>query len=289
MKNLIEKIKESYTLKRIYIDATPVDILEPEFFDEIGELDVTVEKIDGTDLGLLVEQWDNAVLITSRRDDVTFFEGKEHRPALIGYGNEISGGVEMIVEEFDEVDFQFLDRMEKRAHNKPWTIGFTERCILREITLDDLDELFEMYSAPHFTDYMEPLFDRKEEEIYTRNYIDRVYQLYGFGMWIIRDIESGELVGRAGFGFRTLEASGEEVVDIGYAIATEYQRRGIAYEICEYLIKYARDILGFDVMNCFIRPGNTASEKLIQKLDFISCGQVFENGIEFNRYVKRLN
>lgn len=290
MKNKVDEIiKNTFTLKKIYTDALPEDVFEPEFFDEIGELAVTVEKIDGTDLKLLVEQWDNALLITSRQEDIAFFEDKEHRPALIGYGKEIASGVEMIVEGFDEVDYQFLDRMEKRAHNKPWTICYTDRCVLTEITLKDLDALFEMYSAPHMTDYMEPLFEREEEELYTKNYIDKIYRIYGFGMWIVRDIENDKLIGRAGFGFRTLEDSGEEVIDFGYAIAPKYQRKGLAFEVCERLVEFARDNLELDSLNCFIRPGNYASEGLIKKLGFSYLEQVYEKGIEFSRYIKSFN
>lgn len=284
MENILEIIKNTFTLKNIYTDIDPSDILAPEFFDEIRDFGVTLKRVDEKDLVSLTEEWKGTLLITSRQTDVAFFEGMVHRPAIIGYGDTIISGVEMIIEGFDEVDYQFLDRMEKRAHGLPWTIGYTQRCVIREITLDDMDDLFEMYSAPHFTDYLEPLFERDKEEEYTKGYIQNIYRLYGYGMWVIRSIETGEFIGRAGFGFRCIDGEKEECIDLGYAIAEKFQHQGYAYEVCTKIIQIARDNLELDSLNCFIYPGNEISMKLITKLGFSYLEDVIEDGNLLKRY-----
>ena len=62
---------------------------------------------------------------------------------------------DMVVEGFEEVDMTFLQRVYERHFNIPWTILETERCIVRELELSDLDDLFSMYAEPGMTDYME--------------------------------------------------------------------------------------------------------------------------------------
>ncbi len=64
---------------------------------------------------------------------------------------------DMVVEGFEEVDMTFLQRVYERHFNIPWTILETERCIVRELELSDLDDLFSMYAEPGMTDYMEGL------------------------------------------------------------------------------------------------------------------------------------
>ncbi len=284
MKDILEIIRKTFTLKHIYTDVVPSDILAPEFFDEIKDFDVQVKQIDEKDFVALSKEKEGTLLITSRQRDVDLFKDSDYRPAIVGYGDEISAGVEMIVEGFEEVDYQLLDRMEKRAHGLPWTIGYTDRCVLREITLDDMDELFEMYSAPHFTDYLEPLFEREKEEEYTRAYIQKIYGLYGYGMWVIRSIDTGEFIGRAGFGFRDIEGCDEMCIDLGYAIADRFQRQGYAYEVCSKIVQIARENLKIDALNCFIYPGNVSSVNLVKKLGFTYMENIVEDGNILERY-----
>ena len=180
---------------------------------------------------------------------------------------------DIIVEGFDEVDVQFLDRIMKRAQGLPWITVVTEHCYLREITLDDLDDLFELYAQPGITDYTEPLYERPREEQYTRDYIDKMYRFYGYGMWLVCDRESGVLIGRAGFSHQDLGA--EIVLEMGYIIGVPYQRRGYATEVCKKLIEFARTNLSdFETLNCFVEPGNTASHGLMEKLRFHRIGMV---------------
>ena len=192
--------------------------------------------------------------------------------ATVGYG-QLTSGADILVEGFDEVDVQFLDRIMKRAQGLPWITVVTERCYLREITLDDMDDLFALYAQPGITDYTEPLYERPREEQYTRDYIDKMYRFYGYGMWLVCDWESGVLMGRAGFSHQDL---GDEIVlEMGYIIGVPYQRQGYATEVCKKLIRFARENLAaFGSLNCFVEPGNTASHGLMEKLHFDRIGMV---------------
>lgn len=194
---------------------------------------------------------------------------------------------DILVEGFDEVDVQFLDRIMKRAQGLPWITVITERCYLREITTDDLDDLYALYAQPCITDYVEPLYDRPEEEQYTRDYIECMYRFYGYGMWLVYDRESHALIGRAGFSHQDL---GDEIVlEMGYIIGVPYQRQGYAMEVCEKLLAFAREHLSdFGSVNCFVEPGNTASLALLRRLEFTSYGTAVISGKEMLRYQKMI-
>ena len=58
--------------------------------------------------------------------------------AVAGYSNPLLGGqtfagVQMVIEGFEEVDFEFLRRIYERWHGIPWVIAQTERCLIREL------------------------------------------------------------------------------------------------------------------------------------------------------------
>lgn len=95
--------------------------------------------------------------------------------------------VDILLLGLEEVDTEFLLRTFQRKHHLPWRILETKRCYLREITLDDMDDLFDLYNKKGITDYIEPLYERQEEEEYQRAYIENMYGYYGYGMWLAKE------------------------------------------------------------------------------------------------------
>lgn len=188
--------------------------------------------------------------------------------ATVGYQeaeSDIFLHADMVVEGFEEVDFDFLQKIWQRHHHIPWTILETERLLIRELELSDLDDLFEVYSYPGMTEYMEGLYSYEEEKEYQRAYIENMYRFYGYGMWLVYEKNTNKLIGRAGLEHRD-ELDGE--LELGYAIGTPFQRKGYATEACEAIITYAREYLDFDGIVCLIEPGNKASKHLAGKLGF---------------------
>ena len=217
-----------------------------------------------------------------------FMEGAAERDASdTGVSDEEYPDVssaQCIIQGFDEVDAGFLIKMYERFHHLPWTILETDRLILREMTVDDVDRLYEIYSGPGITEFTEPLYEDRQQEIqYTKDYIRNMYEFCGYGLWLVIEKdgdEAGRIVGRAGITGR----EGYDEAELGYVIEASRQRRGYASEACRAIIGYARDTLDMSGLNCFVYPENEASLKLCKLLGFEYIEDVLISGRNMNRY-----
>lgn len=189
------------------------------------------------------------------------------------------------VTDIDDLDERYLERIWQRYRGLPWEICETERCLVRETVPEDVDSFYRIYRDKSITAYMEDLFeDRDEEKQYIRDYIEKVYGFYGFGMWTVCLKENGEVIGRAGLSMR----EGFEEPELGYVIGTKWQRRGIAAEVCRAVLTYGRDELGFEQVRALMHPGNTASERLCRKLGFQYEKEMTLDSEIYNLYEKEL-
>lgn len=178
---------------------------------------------------------------------------------------EGQGKPDMYAEGFEEIGLTFLQHVYERHHHLPWTIFETERCIVKEFSMEYLDDLFELYAGEGMTDYIEPLYPYEQEKEYQRAYIEHMYGFYGYGMWIVCEKETGKLIGRAGVERRE-ELDGE--LELGYAIGVPWQRRGYATEVCRAIFSYVKEELECTQINCLIEEGNMVSEHFAEKLGF---------------------
>ena len=223
--------------------------------------------------------------------DTTITLGKEYGIATMAYmnpeiPNQTYSGVDMIVEGFEEVDAFFLEKVYQRYHHIPWTIAETERCVIRELSLDDLDKLFELYADEEITKYTEGLYPYEEERKFQDAYINNMYRFYGYGMWLVFSKETGELIGRAGLEHR--EYNGETELELGYVVGTKFQRQGYATEVSQQILGIAKEMTDFQRINCLIEAENIASIQLVEKLRFSHLEDMELDGKLMKRYVKEL-
>jgi len=192
-----------------------------------------------------------------------------------------------VIEGFDEVTADFIEKMYERKNGIPWTILETGRTVIREFALSDIDVLFELYEDPDIRRFIPPLLPTREEElIFEKEYIQNMYGFFGYGFWNVLDRESGRMIGRAGLSNR----EGFEDMELGYLFTKPYRRKGIATEVCTAIIKYAVEILGAERLNAFIQPENTGSVHLAEKLGFRYTGEEIESmGNLLKRYVLNMS
>lgn len=197
-------------------------------------------------------------------------------------GQEKLNGTLLAVSEPWELDAHDWERLWLRTRGRPWDILETERLFVRETTVEDVEAFYKIYEEPEITQYMEGLFeDPEEERSYTRDYIEKIYFFYGFGMWTVLKKNSREVIGRAGLSYR----EGFEYPELGFLIGVRHQRKGYAEEVCRGILNYGCAELDFQQIQALVRRENKASASLCKKLGFQFLDCVTDRGIDYDRYL----
>jgi [ribosomal protein S5]-alanine N-acetyltransferase len=102
----------------------------------------------------------------------------------------------------------------------------------------------------------------------------RHWDSYGFGQWLLRDRQTGAMVGRGGPQWTTASGIGE--VEIGWVIVPERWGQGLATELARASLEVAFGPLELDEVIAYTLPDNLASRRVMEKTGF-----VFEREIEF--------
>jgi len=200
---------------------------------------------------------------------------------VLGFSHEEADSLQdigYVMEKPEEVDAEYPECVYRRYQDIPWDILETERCYIRESTVEDAEEFFVLYATPELTRYTEKLLPTLEQQkAYNREYIDTMYRYYEFGVWTVLSKETGEIIGRAGFSVR----DGYELPELGFVIGEAWQRKGIAYEICSEIMQYGWRTFEFEGVQVLIMPGNIASLNLCRKLGFSQEEKIMEKGTEY--------
>lgn len=152
--------------------------------------------------------------------------------------NHSFSGFQYFIEGFEDADEVYYERIYRREKKLPWIIGETDRLIIREMTIKDIDALYKLYEDKSVVAFMEDLAPNKEEEeAYITDYIDKMYGVFGFGMWLIELKNSAQIIGR--IGFQNCEEA--DTVAFGFMVAPSFQRQGYAYEAGKAALQYMKE------------------------------------------------
>lgn len=116
----------------------------------------------------------------------------------------------------------------------------TERLIIREITLKDIDGMFEMDSNPEVHKYLgnQPL-KTKEESRAMITFIRQQYEDFGIGRWAMIEKTTGNFMGWTGFKFINEMVNGHiNYYDLGYRMIPKYWGKGYATEAAKACLEY---------------------------------------------------
>ena len=175
-------------------------------------------------------------------------------------------GLKYVFSDIEDLDIDSFVKVYQRYAGEPWTVMETERLIIRETTVEDVDEFYKIYSDPDMTRYMEGLFDNPEDEKrYQKDYIDKVYGLMGFGVWTLLRKSDMRVIGRAGFSVR----NGFDEPELGFLVGKEFQRQGYCMEALRAIMEYGRKVLLFDRVQTLVKAENTVSIHICERLGFI--------------------
>lgn len=86
---------------------------------------------------------------------------------------------------------------------------------------------------------------------------------HGFGIWILRDPVSSQVIGRAGL--RHLRVEEAEEVELAYALFPDWWGRGLATDAARACVTIGREWLGLPSVVALVRPANLASRRVLEK------------------------
>jgi RimJ/RimL family protein N-acetyltransferase len=140
----------------------------------------------------------------------------------------------------------------------------TERLVLRRMTVEDAEFIFELVNEAAF---IRNIGDKGVQTLEdARNYILNgpvaSYAKFGFGLYLVALRENGEAIGICGL----LKRDSLEDVDIGFAFLESYRRKGFAYESASAVMAYGRNALGLKRIVAITSPDNEGSIRVLGKI-----------------------
>ncbi|MES2555897.1 MAG: GNAT family N-acetyltransferase [Bacteroidota bacterium] len=157
--------------------------------------------------------------------------------------------------------------------------SFTERLILRKVTVDDADFLLELFNTPSWLKYIgdRNIHTIEEAAEYIANGPLPFYAKHGFGSYCLELRDSGTRIGMCGL----YKRDNLNYYDLGFALLPEFEGKGYAREACEFVLEESRKVLKFKSLLAITNKNNDRSIQLLERLGFEWKGNFsFENGGE---------
>lgn len=148
----------------------------------------------------------------------------------------------------------------------PGEVARTTRLKLRELTHADAAFIRELVNDPAWLRFIGDRNVHSDED--ARGYIDKIrngsYAKYGFGLWAVDSLETGETLGMCGLIRRdTLEHP-----DLGFAFLERHRGHGYAPEAAGVVLSLARERFGFTKLLAITNADNAASQKVLERVGF---------------------
>ncbi|MBW1619087.1 GNAT family N-acetyltransferase [Empedobacter falsenii] len=148
----------------------------------------------------------------------------------------------------------------------------TERLIIRPITIDDLQDFFEMDSQPEVHEFLkaEPIQIIEETKEIIED-IQKQYEELGHGRLAVVEKETGKMIGWTGFKYIIENESMNnkfDFIDIGYRYRKEAWGKGYATEAAEACMDFYRKNMSHIKLNAITHVDNKASRNVLEKIGF---------------------
>ena len=152
----------------------------------------------------------------------------------------------------------------------------TDRLLIRQLTVDDANFIFELLNDPSF---IQNIGDRnvrtvEDAKAYVLNGPVASYAKNGFGLSLVILKATGESIGMCGL----IKRDALEDVDIGYAYLPRYWSKGYAIEAALAMKSYAKETVRLNRLVAIVDPANTGSIRVLEKL-----GMKFEKMIRLSQ------
>ncbi len=159
----------------------------------------------------------------------------------------------------------------------------TERLILRELTLNDVEDHFTLFSDPQIAEaHGQRPFQKIADSEWFINYYTDAFARKEAIRWGF--VLKGETAVIGTCGFHTLSKRHHRA-EIGYELHPTYWRQGIASEAIKAILRFGFQEMGLHRIEANVDPNNNASASLLRKLGFKEEGYLRERFYDNGRFV----
>lgn len=245
-------------------------------FVEHSKPDPEIFNLALKELGISASQ---AMVIEDSMNGTIAAEGAHIK--TIGFLNPNSGNQDLsracvLIESFQDVDYHFIESEYRRAYGLPVEITKTKRLLIRELTVDDIKTMYQIYQDPKVREFIDDIDNYLQNEIEKHEaYIKNVYSFFGYGLWGIFKKDSNELIGRCGIQNRTIDNHME--IELGYLLDRDHWGMGYALECTKAVLSYAFEYLGIQRIVASIDKLNTRSISIATKLGMVQEKEIMDN------------
>lgn len=166
----------------------------------------------------------------------------------------------------------------------------TERLALRKMKASDSASLFQIWSDPEVTKYMNiDNFTAESQALEMIEILDKLAMENKAIRYAIIELQSNRIIGSCGYNMLDFTNSKAE---IGYEISKQYWGKGYAQEAIRALLDYAFSALQLVRIEAKVEPENINSIRVLQKLNFTfegtmrKCEKSKETLIDLSIYSK---
>ena len=156
----------------------------------------------------------------------------------------------------------------------------TERLLIREWVLEDLELLHALYGDPAISENIGPHLTKEETQQIFENQLNNYHLQDLDGRYVVVDKETNSFIGT--FLMRPL-ANGR-VVEIGYAIKKEHWDKGLATELLSKALVFIFANTVFQSIYAFTSLDNFRSKRVLEKCGFTEGERFYEGEEEMNTF-----
>ncbi len=159
----------------------------------------------------------------------------------------------------------------------------TERFILRKGTVDDGNDLFELYANENVVKYLPlNLFESVEDAMVEINWYEKIFKEQIGLRWVIEEAKTKKVIGTCGYLNYEKE---HNRIEIGYDLKPAYWGQGIMQKTLGKIIHFAFTSMEINKIEAKVEPENKASIRLLGKLNFCQEGVLRQHEFEKGKYV----
>lgn len=150
----------------------------------------------------------------------------------------------------------------------------TKRLILRRWRAEDVDAFAAINADQKVMEYFPSTYTHQESRAQLKRFNKSIDEL-GFGFWAAELVDDGRCVGFIGLSSLPKELPFSPCVEIGWRLASDVWRQGLASEGATQVLKYAFNELNLNEIVSVTSVSNVASQGVMQKIGMLRQNLTF--------------